>query len=289
MMGSYADAEDAVQDVLLKAWRARESYVPNVPMVHWLMRIGTTTCLTALAARSARGLPQLDGRPLAPGDALERLEPSRFVTPAPDVQLFRTPAEAAEARENVALAFVALLQRLPAKQRAVLLLKDVVGWSSEEIAEVLELTPGAVSSALHRARETLGGRPRGGGEDPSPQVLRDYVRSWEAQDVDSLVGLLKSEVVLAMPPFSCWVYGVEAVRGFLEKLRLGSFWSNGVLGTPTRANGSQAIAWYVRGPDGRYAPHSLEVVRFDGDRVAETTHFIGGQHHAGFDVPPERA
>jgi RNA polymerase sigma-70 factor (ECF subfamily) len=289
MMGSFSDGEDVVQDVLVKAWGARESYVTEAPMVHWLMRIATNACLNALASRKVRGLPQLDGRPLVPGAPMQELEGSTWITPAPDAQIFRTPSDAAEMRENVAIAFIALLQRLPPRQRAVLLLKDVVGWSSEEIAEALELTVSSVSSALHRARETMASRSPAPSSEPPPEDLCEYVRAWEEHDLEALVGLLKRDVVLAMPPFDCWVHGAGAVRSFLQLPRFEAFWSKGVRGTPTRANGSLAIAWYAPKADGRFRHHSLEVVRFADGGVAETTHFVGAHYLSGFGLPMEHS
>src|SRR5215468_4733233 len=166
MLGAFEEAEDVVQDVLLRAWRARDSYAGDAPLEHWLMRIATNACLNVLTRDRPRALPQLDRDPTAPGAALQELEAATWVTPAPDARLFPDPARAAEAREQVALAFVALLQRLPPKQRAVLLLKDVVGWSAEEIAAALDLTVSSVNSALHRARETVSAHPRAPVVDP---------------------------------------------------------------------------------------------------------------------------
>src|SRR5215471_15854735 len=123
MLGSFADAEDMVQDVLLKAWRARQTYAADAPLLHWLMRIATNACLTALVRRHARGLPQLDRDPVEVGTPIEELEAATWVTPAPAAQLFPGPDRAAAAREDVAIAFIALLPRLPPNQRAVLLLK----------------------------------------------------------------------------------------------------------------------------------------------------------------------
>ena len=157
MLGSFEEAEDIVQEVLLRAWRARDSYAGDAPLAHWLMRIATNACLNVLTRGRRRALPQLDREPGAP---LIEQEAAAWVSPAPDRRLFVDAAGAAEAREQVALAFIALLQRLPPRQRAVLLLKDVVGWSAEEIAAALELTASSVNSALHRARATVAGGPR---------------------------------------------------------------------------------------------------------------------------------
>jgi RNA polymerase sigma-70 factor (ECF subfamily) len=283
MLGAFADAEDLVQDVLLKAWRARASYAGDAPLGHWLMRIATNACLNELARGRHRALPQLDR---AAGAPLEELEAATWVTPAPDAALYPDPGEAAEAREEVALAFIALLQRLPPRQRAALLLKDVVGWSAEEIAAALSLTVSSVNSALHRARETVAARPRPPTEEPTADALRDYVRSWEARDLEALVARLRSDVVFAMPPHATWYRGAEAVRRFLETPRFTAFWSRGLRALPTRANGLPAVAWYVPDVDGTDRLHSLHVMRFEGDALAEATNFIGAHYLRGFDLPP---
>jgi RNA polymerase sigma-70 factor (ECF subfamily) len=282
MLGAFADAEDLVQDVLLRAWRARASYAGDAPLGHWLMRIATNACLNELARGRQRELPQLDR---APGAPLEELEAATWVTPAPDASLYPDPGEAAEAREEVALAFIALLQRLPPRQRAALLLKDVVGCSAEEIAAALSLTVSSVNSALHRARETVAARPRPPTEEPTADVLRDYVRSWEARDLEALVARLRSDVVFAMPPHATWYRGADAVRRFLETPRFAAFWSRGLRALPTRANGLPAVAWYVPDVDGSDRLHSLHVMRFEGGELAEATNFIGVLYLRGFDLP----
>jgi RNA polymerase sigma-70 factor (ECF subfamily) len=214
-------------------------------------------------------------------------EAATWVTPAPDGRLFPDPARAAEAREQVALAFIALLQRLPPKQRAVLLLKDVVGWSAEEIASALDLTTSSVNSALHRARATVADAPRDAHEDPPREVLAAYVRSWETRDIDGLVALLRDDVVFAMPPHATWFRGAGAVRTFFETPRFGAFWTRGLRVTLTRANGLPALVFYAGGPaDEAYQLHSIQLLRFEGGRVAEATTFIGPAYLHGFDVAP---
>jgi RNA polymerase sigma-70 factor, ECF subfamily len=284
MLGSFEEAEDVVQDVLLRAWRSRDSYAGDAPLAHWLMRIATNACLNALTRGRARALPQLDRDPGAP--PMEH-EAASWVTPAPDGRLFPDPARAAEAREEVALAFIALLQRLPPKQRAVLLLKDVVGWPAEEIASALELTPSSVNSALHRARQTVAAPPRDAHEEPPPAVLAAYLRSWETRDIESLVALLREDVVFAMPPHATWFRGAAAVRTFLETPRFGAFWTGGLRVTLTRANGLPALVFYAGRPeDDAYRLHSIQLVRFESGAVEEATTFIGPAYLRGFDVAP---
>ena len=283
MLGSFEEAEDVVQEVLLRAWRSRDTYAGDAPLAHWLMRIATNACLNALTRGRPRTLPQLDRDPGAP---LVEDEHAAWVTPAPDARLFPDPARAAEAREQVALAFIALLQRLPPKQRAVLLLKDVVGWSAEEIASVLDLTLSSVNSALHRARETVSARPRAPAEDPPPEVLDAYLRSWETRDLESLVALLRKDVVFAMPPHGAWFHGAEALAAFLQMPPFSIRWARGVRGMRTRANGLPALVWYFAdADDGVYRLHSIQVVRFQDGALAEATNFIGATYLHGFDLP----
>jgi RNA polymerase sigma-70 factor (ECF subfamily) len=286
MLGVFADAEDLVQDVLLRAWRARATYAGDAPLGHWLMRIATNACLSELSSRKRRELPQLDRAPEAP---LEELEAATWITPAPDARLHPDPAETAEAREQVALAFIALLQRLPPKQRAALLLKDVVGWSAEEIAAALSLTLSSVSSALHRARETVAALPRGPQKEPSPDLVRDYVRSWEMRDLESLVAHLRRDVIFAMPPHATWLRGVDSVRRFLERPPFSERWAQGLRGTLTRANGLPAVAWYTPESGGGERLHSLQIMRFEDGQLAEATNFVGLYYLRGFDLPARLA
>lgn len=284
MLGSFADAEDLVQDVLLRAWRARDTYAGEVPLEHWLFRIATNACLNELARRKRRGLPQLDRTAAHPTDPLEAVESADWLTPAPDAKLFEGPARELETRESVALAFLALLQRLTPRQRAVLLLKDVVGWSAEEIATALELSLGSVNSALYRARETVATRPLAPADDPPPDVLRAYIQSWEARDVETLVSLLRDDVIFAMPPYANWLRGAGAVAQFTEMPALAASWAKGFRVRETRANGQAALVFY-RPTDDAYRPSDVQLVRFVDGQLAEATTFFGVAYLRGFDVP----
>jgi len=284
MLGSFADAEDLVQDVLLRAWRSRDTYAGDAPLEHWLFRIATNACLNELARRKRRALPQLEREPGRPGDPIEELEAADWLTPAPDAKLFDGPARVLETRESVALAFLALLQRLPPRQRAVLLLKDVVGWSAEEIATALEQSLGSVNSALHRARETMVSRAVAPSVDPPPDVLRAYIRSWEAHDLEGLVSLLHDDIVFAMPPHATWFRGAGAVARFFETPRFAAAWARGVRIVATRANGELGLAFY-RLRDDAYRPTNIQVVRFLDGRLHESISFIGAAYLRGFDLP----
>ena len=279
MLGSFADAEDVVQDVLLSAWKARDSYAGDAPVGHWLMRIATNACLNALASRKRRTLPQMIREPSSGLAALESLDVAEWIGPAPDAKLLDA-ARALETRETVALAFLALLQNLPPKQRAVLLLKDVVGWSAEEIAAALELTVSSVNSALHRARESVKAPARETEREPEPDVVRAYVRSWETHDVDGLVALLRDDLVFAMPPYATWFDRRDEFERFLRGPKFEARWGEGFRVRETRANGRQAFAFYHRG-----RRSSIQVVDFRGAKVAQIVVFIGGEYFRGFDVP----
>ena len=278
MLGSFADAEDIVQDVLLNAWKSRASYAGDAPLGHWLMRIATNACLNALASRKRRSLPQLIREPSSGLAAIESLELAEWIGPAPDAPLFGA-APVLEARESVALAFIALLQNLPPKQRAVLLLKDVVGWSAEEIASALELTVPSVNSALHRARETVK-MPASRSGDPEPEILRAYVRSWEEHDVDALVALLHDDLVFAMPPYATWFDNRVEFERFLRGSLFSKRWAGGFRLLETRANDRVAFAFYHQG-----RRSSIQVLDFTDDKVAQIVTFIGEPYFRGFDVP----
>jgi RNA polymerase sigma-70 factor (ECF subfamily) len=283
MLGSFADAEDIVQETLERAWKARASYQGTAPLERWLFAIATNGCLNALATLRRRALPQLEQAPAGEGYEFGESELSRWITPAADSRLHPDPATTVEARETVALAFVALLQRVTPKQRAALLLKDVLGWPADEIAAALGLSLSSVNSAILRAREAVARAETRAGE-PSPETLRAFVRAWETHDLDGLVALLRDDVAFAMPPHEVWFRGRDAVARFLATPRFAAFWSSVARLTPTRANGLPALAFY-RAAAGGAAPHSIMVMRFWAEQAAEMTVFIGPGYFAGFDLP----
>ncbi|MGC4068580.1 MAG: RNA polymerase subunit sigma-70 [Polyangiaceae bacterium] len=288
MLGSFPDAEDVVQETLLRAWNAREGYSGAAPVSHWLMRIATNACFDALASRRRRGLPQLEKEAADGAAPIEAGCVADWLTPAPDARLFPqslvAPARALETRESVALAFLALLQRLPPRQRAVFLLKDVMDWSVAEIAAALDMSEASVSSALHRARETIAlPEPRRGSE-PDPEILRAYVSSWERHDVEAMLSLLRDDIVFSMPPFATWFRGREDLHRFLRGPVFSARWAAGFRVRLTKANGELGLAFY-RGDGTNFVASSLQVVQFIDNRVVDILCFIGPQYLRGFDLP----
>jgi RNA polymerase sigma-70 factor (ECF subfamily) len=284
MLGSFHDAEEAVQEGLLNAWQARASYTGAAPVRHWLFRIVTNTCLNARKAK--RRLAEHQFPPAAAQAELpSAVDPHGFVTPAADAALFplateADPARHAEARESIALAFVALLQELPPKPRAAWLLKDVVGFSVDEIAEALELSAPAVASALHRARAQLESEhePRRLRE-PSRALVGEYVRCWERRDLSALLELLHRDIELTMPPFPFWFDGKQAVARFFASPGFQSFWASGLRVVPTRANGQLAFLFHR---DGGQLRHSVQLASFDGTCFTALPTFIGAYFLEGF-------
>ena len=284
MVGSHAEAEDLLQDALERAWKARASYRAEASLKRWLFTIATNVCLNALAKRKRRSLPQLESEPTRGEFTPGELELERFITPAPDARLFPDAEELSESRATVALAFVALLQRLAPKQRAVVLMKDVLGWPAEEVAAALGLSVASVNSALHRGRKAVA-REEAAHQEPSPETLRSFVSAWETRDVDGLVALLRDDITLAMPPYAIWFRGVDDVVGFFRSPRFSAFWVGGLRVLETRANGLPAFAFYRRLEDGTFQQRALMVARFVETLAAELTVFVGPSYFSGFDLP----
>ncbi|MER5917020.1 sigma-70 family RNA polymerase sigma factor [Streptomyces sp. NPDC001982] len=279
MLGSIHDAEDLVQETYLRAWRAYDRFEGRSSVRRWLYRIATRACLTALESRSRRPLPSGLG---APSDdhrvALAGAEPSvSWLQPVPDALLDGDdPATVVAARSGVRLAFIAALQLLPARQRAVLTLRDVLAFRTAEVAEILDTTTAAVDSALRRARTRLAeagpvqeelAEPD---QDSRRALLDRYVDALTGADPDALVDLLRADVELEMPPQPTWFTGRSAVVGFLavRVLRKGR-WRL----TPTFANGQPAVIADEHLGGGRYEPHGVQVLTLTGPRIARITAF----------------
>jgi RNA polymerase sigma-70 factor (ECF subfamily) len=297
ILASFEDAEDMLQETLLRVWNHLDSFEGRSSLRTWLYKIATNTCLDALDRRRVRGLPrELYGR----GDPSQPLPPPsrevNWVEPFPDEMIDAQPniyPEAVyEVRESITLAFVAALQKLPGHQRAALLLHDVMGWSSNETAEILDMTTVAVNSALQRARETMkqpSERKRISShlsEDLSA-LLKRYVAAWETADSAALVAVLREDVALTMPPLPVWFGGREGIRVFLENQlfqRLNPF---KVSLKAARANGSPAFAVYQMDATGIYRAAALHVLTVEDGEISEINDFLtfDGQLFVKFGLP----
>lgn len=283
MLGSIAEADDAVQETLLRAWRALDGFDGRAALRTWLTRIATNVCLDALADAKRRARPMEEGPAGTTLDELVALPASHWLEPAPDALTLAPddgddPARRAIARESVRLAFVAALQHLPARQRAALLLADVVGCSATEVAEALDLTVPAVNSALQRARGTLAARGEAlASLDTRPAadheaLLARYVDAFERYDADALAALCREDVTFSMPPFSLWLQGPDAVRTWLLTRGVGCRGSRLVR---TAANASPAFGQYRPAPDGDgHRAWGLVVLELDGPRIRRWNTFL---------------
>lgn len=279
MLGSVVDADDAVQETMFRAWKGLDRFDQRASMKTWLYRIATNVCLDALAAANrAQRLRSLDVSD-TPGSAhdpdLTQRPREHWIEPIPDAAAIPAdgdPEERAILKESIRLAFVAALQYLPPRQRAVLLLTQVLNWSAAEVAESLDMSVAAVNSALQRARATLGARnpavmPRELTADQMQLVTR-YVEAFEQYDVDALTALLHEEATMSMPPYELWLRGPEAVAAWLLGHGKGCRGSRIV---PLVANGAPAYAQYRQGGA---QPWGLGVLDIQGDRITGITTFL---------------
>jgi RNA polymerase sigma-70 factor (ECF subfamily) len=287
MLGSYQDAEDALQDTLLNAWRALPRFEGRSSLRSWLYKIATNACLRAMERDRGRVLP-LDFGPAAdPHGALGRpVADAEWLEPFPDAELalderFLVPHARYEQRESVELAFVAALQHLPARQRAVLILRDVLGFSAREAAEALEISPVAVDSALQRAHRTVDERLpeqsqqvtlRALGDGRLRELVAGFVEAWERADVAAVVSLLTEEATFAMPPQPEWFRGRDAVAAFLaaRPLAAGRRWRV----RSVHANGQLALAQYVwEEAERAFVADAITLLRIERSSIAEITAF----------------
>jgi RNA polymerase sigma-70 factor, ECF subfamily len=299
MLGSVDDAEDAVQDTLLRAWRGLTAFEGRSSLRSWLYAIATNTCLDLIARREKRVLPSDYGPPADPADEREQpLIESAFVHPFPDEALdleagFAAPAARYERREAVELAFIVALQHLPPRKRAVLILRDVLGFSAREVAESLGTTVGSVSGALHRARRAVEERLpeesqqatlRALGDRGIREVVERYVAAWERGDVNAVVAMLVEDATMSMPPIALWYRGRDAIAAFLTKWALKDRWRL----LPVRANGQLAFGTYSWDAErGSYVGTGVDVVTLRGAEVQEITAFVEPELLSSFDLPNE--
>jgi RNA polymerase sigma-70 factor (ECF subfamily) len=282
MLGSFHDAEDALQETLVRAWRHGATFEGRSSLRAWLYRIATNVCLAAAARR----------QPVTEGELVQ--------APYPDLLLDELPDEVGgpdaryDLRESVSLAFLAAVQVLPPRQRAVLLLREVLGWSAREVAELLGTSTASVNSALQRARATLDRRREQGllgfatsTDEQERAVVRRYLEAWEAVDIEGLVRLLREDAVMTMPPETAIYAGARTIGDFfatvpalgrLERIRL----------VPTRANRQPAFAAYLRDDEtGMHRGYGIMVLTLDGGVVAGIVGFGSPEHLPTFGLPAE--
>jgi RNA polymerase sigma-70 factor, ECF subfamily len=283
MLGSIHDADDALQETLLRVWRSLGRFEPRSALGGWLHTIATNVCLTALARRSRRELPSGEIEEAVWNERLLHLQPY------PDRLLEDVYAE----RETVELAFVTALQLLPPKQRAVLILRDVLGWSARETAEALDDSVPAVNSALQRARASLERRRELGapahersGRERDRELLERFMAAWDAVDVDGLVRLLTRDALMTMPPTPTHVRGADAIGDFFRTVPAGGFLDQIRL-VPTSANHQPALAAYLRGEDGVHRPYGVMVFAFEGDAISGIVGFADASLFDRFGLPAE--
>jgi RNA polymerase sigma-70 factor, ECF subfamily len=277
MLGSVFDADDAVQETMVRAWRNLDDFEGRAALRSWLYRIATNVCLDFIAERKRRARPIEEGPAGAVGDELVRRPAGEWLEPIPDAAVIpddADPHEKAVLRQSTRLAFVSALQHLPGKQRAALLLTEVLGCSAIEAAETLEMTVPAINSALQRARAklaTTGEGPGGPLSETQEQLLARYVAAFEAFDVDGMTALLHEDATLSMPPICLWLRGPAEIRRWLHGPGGGCRGSRLV---PTAACGLPAFAQYRPSPDGGYAPWALIVLELSGDRITGLNTFL---------------
>ena len=290
MLGSSFETEDAVQETMVRAWRAIDGFEGRSSVRSWLYRIATNVCLDMLRSSQRRARP-MDLGPAsttAAFDGDQRPE-CTWIEPIPDGRVLPTegdPAEIAAERESVRLAFVTALQHLPARQRAVLILREVLHWHADEVAELLDSSVASVNSALQRARASLSTR-----HDPAPTtvdadqqaLLARYVDAFERYDVSGLVELLHEDVVQSMPPYSMWLQGRDEIS---QWFRGPGAACEGSRLLPTSANGMPAFGQYRVDPNGGWAPWSLQVLEITGDRITGLNFFLDTKLFAEFGLPP---
>jgi RNA polymerase sigma-70 factor, ECF subfamily len=299
MLGSGFEADDAVQETMVRAWRGIDGFEGRSAMRSWLYRIATNVCLDLLRGRSRRARP-MDMGPSVPADPAylgSMLPENNWVQPIADAKVVAPdgdPAQVAETRDTIRLAFVAALQKLPARQRAALILCEVLRWPASETAELLETSVASVNSALQRARATLAdtigpdatdddvGARELAADPERAALLARYVEAFERYDMDSLVALLRDDVVQSMPPYPMWLEGPdEIVRWMLG----GGKDCRGSRMVPTAASGCPAFGQYRADPDGGHKPWAMQVIEVSPGGITGIHSFLGEEHFVAFGLP----
>ncbi|MDQ6884142.1 MAG: sigma-70 family RNA polymerase sigma factor [Candidatus Dormibacteraeota bacterium] len=278
MLGSPFDAEDAVQDTFVRAWRSRDRFEGRAAMRSWLYRIATNVCIDTLNSKERRV------RPMDLGPALEPLEKNlhtrpeaTWLEPIP-TDLIRDPAEVAVERESIRLAFVAALQHLPARQRAALILCEVLRWEASEVAELLETSVASVNSALQRARATLAksklsaNEPARQLEESDRAMLERFVTAFERYDIAALTALLREDATQSMPPYDMWLSGRDDVLAWWFGPGIGCKGSRVI--PAISANGMPTFGQYKPSPSGGHEPWALQVLELSEGRIADITFFL---------------
>jgi len=291
MLGSGSEAEDAVQETLVRAWRAADRFEGRSSVRSWLYRIATNVCLDMHRSPQRRARPMHLGGPSTVEGAVLRERPEEtWVQPIADSQVLPErgdPAEVAAARDSVRLAFVAALQHLPARQRAALILCEVLRWSAAETAELLDTTVASVNSALQRARATLATvdvARLDDLDDPEHQaLLARYVDAFERYDMTALAALLREDVVMSMPPWDLWLQGPEAVVAWMVGPGAACEGSRLV---PIAVNGTAGFGSYKRVAPGRWEPWAIQVIEVAGGRIVGHNNFVYPELFAQLGLPP---
>jgi RNA polymerase sigma-70 factor (ECF subfamily) len=283
MLGSPSEAEDAVQETLIRAWRGFEGFQGRAALRSWLYRIATNVCLDMLTGRERRAVPMDLGPAQAPIAAnLRSMPEALWIQPIPSEAIAPEgdPADVTVARESIRLAFIAALQHLPPRQRAALILCEVLRWPASEVAELLETTVASVNSALQRARATLAAGKAASAFDPArtldePEraLLARYVEAFERYDMDALTALIQEDATQSMPPYDMWLRGRDDILSWWQGPGSGCRGSRVI---PTvAANGSPAFGQYKPSPSGSgYEPWALQVLELSAGRIVEFTFFL---------------
>ena len=292
MLGSGSEAEDAVQETMVRAWRALDRLEARGALKSWLYRIASNVCFDMLQGAQRRARPMDLADPSSAESPLGAGLPEHaWVQPVPDELVLapeQDPAEVAEGKETLRLAFVAALQHLPPRQRAVLILREVLRWQASEVAELLEVSVASVNSTLQRARATLEalevdtGGPASVGPDQE-ELLRRYVDAFERYDITALVSLLREDASFSMPPFALWLRGPGEVSRFM--LGQGIHCKGSRL-LPTRANGGPAVGIYHPAAPGEYEPWAIVVLEVSDGRIGGLHHFLYPELFVHFGLPP---